>query len=460
MPGKLLIVDSIATNRIVLKVRLTNAVYEVLQAENAADAQRVLAKATPDLILINVQLDDCDSVDFCKLLRDQKQTAFIPIVLITSEDDRTERLRALKSGANDVLVRPMDEVVLLARLRSLLRSHESVEENQLRERTNEALGFAEPSSAFTPRSSIHLATPEAATSVRWASLLKPILPYKITSRIHGDTLKDISHAPSPDVFVIAVDPLEPEPGLRLVAEIRARTVTRHAGILVMLEQEDRETVVDAMDLGASDVMLHGFDADELSLRVSNLVSQKRFSDNLRANLTSGLQAAVTDPLTGLFNRRYAMPHLSRLQDQAMRKGRQFAVLLADLDHFKAVNDQFGHAAGDEVLSETARRMREHLRAIDLVARIGGEEFLIVLSETNLERSQATASRLCALLRDRPIPLTHQSSEVPITMSVGVTMGGKGYPDLPVEDLLRQADKALYEAKALGRDQVCISKLAA
>lgn len=457
MPGKLLIVDSIATNRIVLKVRLTKAFYDVQQAESANDALSQLEQSTPDLILINGQLEDSDAADFCRALRDNKPTAYLPIVMICGQDDRAERLNALQAGANDVLVRPMDDVVLLARLRSLLRTHETAEESQLRERTSEALGFAETTPGFSPQANIHLATQDASTSVRWASLLKPMVPYALKPQVHGETLKNIVHAPVPDVFVIAVDRAKPETGLRLVAEIRARATTRHAGILVVLECDDRQTLVDAMDLGAHDVMVHGFDADEMALRVSTLVSQKKLSDNLRANVNSGLQAAVTDPLTGLFNRRYALPHIDRLKDQALRKDRQFAVMLTDLDHFKAVNDRFGHAAGDVVLAETARRLRENLRAIDLVARIGGEEFLIALPETSAERAAETALRLCTLLRERPIDVSAQNLKIPITMSVGIAMGGRGFCDLSIKDTLGLADQALYEAKEQGRDQVCVSK---
>lgn len=462
MPGKLLIVDSIATNRIVLKVRLSKAFYEVYQAESAAEAQRELARHTIDLVLINDQLEDCDAIDLCRTLRDSKATKHLPIVMISSHDaNRSVRLSALKAGANDVLTRPLDDVVLLARLRSLMRSRETVEENQLRERTSQALGFAESTASFTPApSSIHLATHDTATSQRWAALLKPMLPYTIVPKIHGETLKDIIQTSAPDVVVIAMDHRAPETGLRLVAEIRARARTRHAAILVVLDDNRRDTLVDAMDLGAHDVMVHGFDAEEMALRISALVSQKKLSDRLRANVSSGLQAAVTDPLTGLFNRRYALPHLTRLMEQARRRQRQVAVMLADLDHFKSVNDQFGHAAGDAVLTEAAHRMRENLRAVDLVARIGGEEFLIVMPDTCPKQAQDTAARLCQLMRSEPVVVPDQNVSVPVTMSLGIAMVGADAETEPAEDVIRRADKALYEAKSLGRDQVCVAKLVA
>ncbi|MFU8883513.1 MAG: GGDEF domain-containing protein, partial [Rhodobacterales bacterium] len=186
----------------------------------------------------------------------------------------------------------------------------------------------------------------------------------------------------------------------------------------------------------------------------------------------GLRAAVTDPLTGLYNRRYALPHLTRMTEQASRSGRRFAVMLADLDHFKAINDRFGHAAGDAVLVEVAHRLRSNLRAVDLVARIGGEEFLIALPDTDRTEARVAARRLCRIIAQDPFILPGKGQSTSMTVSIGVTMGHSGQPpervidpdcDIaadPVQQLLLQADKALYGAKACGRNQVTLSKPAA
>lgn len=460
MPGKLLIVDSIATNRIVLKVRLRNAFYDVRPAADLEEAQELIDRDVPDLVLINAHMDDADPIAFCESLRKHPKTSHLPILMVRNFQDREERLRALRAGISDILVRPLDDVVLLARLRSLLRTHESAEESRLRQKTSQALGFAETAPGFAPQATVHLASPDTAQSVRWAQVLKPMVPYSVIPKIHGDALKDLAGGTAPDVFVIAVDSYQPDAALRLVAEIRARASTRNAGILVVLNDERRRTMVDAMDLGAHDVMCFGFDPDEMALRVSHLVSQKRLSDKLRAHVNIGLEAAVTDPLTGLFNRRYALPHITRLSQQAKQKKRQFAIMLADLDHFKKVNDHFGHAVGDAVLTEVARRLRENLRPIDLVARIGGEEFLIALPETDAQRADETAARLCALMRDQPVKAAGQNQLITVTMSIGVIIGGSGYATKPIEAMIDQADKALYDAKLRGRDQVRFAKVPA
>jgi two-component system cell cycle response regulator len=129
-------------------------------------------------------------------------------------------------------------------------------------------------------------------------------------------------------------------------------------------------------------------------------------------------------------------------------------MLADLDHFKKVNDHYGHACGDAILKETAKRLRDNLRAVDLLARIGGEEFLIVLPDVTQQHADETAARLCELMRATPFACQYKN--VSVTMSIGVTLGGKGTPNKSVETLLEEADSALYGAKRHGRDQVLFS----
>ncbi len=194
--------------------------------------------------------------------------------------------------------------------------------------------------------------------------------------------------------------------------------------------------------------------------------RKRIADQLRDTVRTGLKAAVSDPLTGLHNRRYAMPHLARVAEHAAATGRTFAVMVADLDHFKQINDIYGHASGDAVLVETARRLRESLRGVDLLARIGGEEFLIVMPATPFSEARVAASRLCRRIGEEAFSVPGAREPVHVTISIGVTMGGSGKPggipdSVPTaNDLLDAADKALYEAKLQGRNQVNLARPAA
>jgi two-component system cell cycle response regulator len=169
----------------------------------------------------------------------------------------------------------------------------------------------------------------------------------------------------------------------------------------------------------------------------------------------GLQAATLDPLTGLHNRRYA---LARLAEMSNTIRDDVAVMVVDLDHFKSVNDTYGHAGGDAALKQVAKRLREQLRTDDLLARIGGEEFLVALPGCDRTRANLVAKELCAAVRDTPIRLHRRARPFHVTVSIGLACGtSRG---LSGGDLLMLADQALYRSKSEGRDTVRLSQISA
>jgi two-component system cell cycle response regulator len=173
-------------------------------------------------------------------------------------------------------------------------------------------------------------------------------------------------------------------------------------------------------------------------------------------------------LTGLYNRRYAMPHLERIAEQSRQSGRPYAVMVADLDHFKRINDLHGHEAGDAVLAECAHRLQSNMRAVDLVARIGGEEFLVVMPATGRAEARQAALRLCRKISQEPIALPGSAATIDVTVSIGLALSsglpadsisGLGLPDTP-ESLIKRADRALYRAKEMGRNRFMLELSAA
>lgn len=452
MSGKLLIVDNVSTNRMTMKTRLSGAFYDVSQAQNLTEARQQIWCNAPDLLMINAKMPDEDPLRFCRNLRASPKTAHLPVLLLTAKDDRGYRIRALKAGADDVLVRPVESDILLPRLRSLMRRNEYNDDSLVPEETARALGLAENQTGFEARASVLIATQDSTTAALWTHLLKAKAPYDFSAQILDDALRSVTQSPAPDVFVIMPDAAQPDVSLRLIAEIRARSATRHSSVLVVLTNQTQSLHGDALDLGAQDVMKSGFDAEEMALRISKLVQHKRLTDRLRDNLKNGLHAAVTDPLTGLFNRRYALTHLARIAEQAAVKDGSFAVMMADLDRFKCVNDRFGHKAGDAVLIETANRLRSALRPVDLVARLGGEEFLIAMPDVTQHVAKRFADQVCTMMRNTPVQIPGMNIGLPITLSVGVTLGGNHNYDRSIERLIQTADQALYSAKSKGRDQ--------
>lgn len=473
MQGKILIVDPIVTNRIVLKVKLASAFYTVIQASTMEEATDIAISEGPDLILSALDLPDGSAADLCRQLTKRPQTGQIPILALAGHIDHATRITALEAGVHDVLVKPYDETLLLCRVRSLIRAYNAEAEWLFRDDTTRALGFAEPDVPFGPQGEFVLVGQDKTTIQPWAVTLRPLLGAALTLASSTEVMGEGIKGTAPDVYVLVIEAKKsnPDGSLRLISALRANARSRHAGILVLQTTPDAALAAHALDLGADDLMPDGFDAAELALRLKSLLRRKRMSEKLRQTVRTGLRAAVFDPLTGLHNRRYAMPHLVRVAEQAHGTGRPYAVMLCDLDHFKRINDVFGHASGDAVLVEVAERLRTSLRSVDMVARIGGEEFMIVMPGTTLQEARQTALRLCDTIGGRPFDLPGSATPVRITISIGMALDAMSRclpdfadPAISAQEtgasLMEQADKALYAAKMKGRNQVKLSRPAA
>ncbi len=233
-------------------------------------------------------------------------------------------------------------------------------------------------------------------------------------------------------------------GIELCQKIRTLGANGSYIYTVMLTAKDRkQDLLTAMAAGADDYLAKPVDPSELKARI--LVA-KRILD-----LQQSLRFAAThDFLTKLSNRAEILASLKRELLRNEREGKPVALIMADLDHFKSVNDSLGHAAGDAVLREIAERLKSDLRAYDLVGRYGGEEFLIVLPNCTMAVATRRANEIRCLVSKDPIITTFAT--VPVTVSLGVTASDQTRK-LTIEDLLQQADEALYSAKKNGRNCV-------
>lgn len=464
MQGRILIIDGISTNRIVLKVKLTAALYQVVQASSLREATAIIDADPPDIVLSAVTLPDGSAAQLCKQLRACQATSTLPVLAIANNSDPETRMNTLRAGAFDVMEKPVNEALLLGRVRNMIRAHHKFAEWQIRDDTSCALGLAEAPAEFVRPGAISIIGTDAAPLQGWVRRLQPHLRGKFSVTLLPDALAGLHKGTPADAVVLAL----PEGGsatedcLRLISAMRTSASTRDIALLVIQNGSDPARATLALDMGADDVMTSGFDAQELAWRLQVLLHNKRQVAKMLHSVRTGLREVVHDPLTRLYNRRYAVPFLTRLIERSATSKTPFAVILADMDHFKRINDDYGHASGDAVLVETAARLRNAVRDVDMVARMGGEEFVIAMPATDLPTARHLADTMCQCIGNTPFTIPGAVRPVPITISLGLAMGAMPM-QMEVKTLetvnavLDRADKALYRAKTQGRNRVTLSQ---
>ncbi|MCM2560754.1 diguanylate cyclase [Lutimaribacter sp. EGI FJ00015] len=457
MPGRVLIVDPLATNRIVLRAKLTTAYYDTVLAGSGAEALERLAEPGTTLALIAADVADMPGLELCRRIRATHPVGSLPIIMIGSAMNSAHRLNALLAGADAVLGRPVSDTLLLAQIRCLMRGSESLEELRLREGSNRALGLDEPPTPFQRPFRITVMSEDRVAAGALAHALDTRLPHQAQaadgpSLVHGMVSRSV-----PDLGVVLIGDQPYDPAPQLIAGLRAQPETRRLPIMALTAQATEAHIAALLDLGADDVAPRAISEDELDLRLARLIDAKQRADRLRDTVHDGLRAAVTDALTGLHNRRYALPQLKRMAEESRQTGQGLAVMLADLDHFKSVNDAYGHAVGDGVLQQVAQRLRQALRPGDMLARIGGEEFLIAAPRRSCKAAKMTARGLCRAVASAPLVVPGCPHQLHQTISVGLAMAGPSILPDRAEALMARADHALYAAKTGGRNTVTLAK---
>ena len=448
MSARILVVDDVDVNVRLLEAKLTIEYYDVLTCNDGLSALAIAAEHQPDLILLDVMMPGMDGFETCRRLKAEAATRHIPVVLVTALDGRQDRIRGLEAGADDFLTKPIDDVILFARVKSLTRLKQVMDELREREESGRRLGVDSDGAARLRSEGGRVLIVD--DDVRQAEKITQELgvEHRVTIESNPDAALAAARGVL-DLIIVNVAAASFD-GLRVVAQAKSADA-RRAPILAIVDPAERPRMVKALELGAADILPRPIDTEELSARVRTQIRRKRYTDFLRHKLDSSMEMAVTDALTGLHNRRYMTGQLQALVGRAAQGGAQVAVLVLDIDHFKSVNDGFGHDAGDEVLVEFAVRLATNVRAVDLPCRMGGEEFVVVMPGAGLEDAGRVAERIRRDVASAPFRVMGGKEQITITISIGVA-ATVGDGDTP-EGLLKRADEGVYEAKAAGRNRV-------
>jgi two-component system, cell cycle response regulator len=451
MTARVLVVDDVELNIKLLEAKLASEYFEVLSAQNGPRALEIADAEMPDIILLDVMMPRMDGFEVCRRLKANPRTTDIPVVMVTALSDVADRLRGLEAGADDFLTKPVNDTALFARVRSLVRLKRMMEELRLRE---EVCGrFSSPDAAAAPApdvspARIMLVEEQGFAASRLIEVLAPVASSVLPAGSCGEAQQLLDESVE---LVIASLSLPDGDPLRLVSQWRAHENWRQLPILLMADDGELPRLAKGLDLGANDYLIRPVDRNELLARVRTQIRRKRLQDRLRQNYRRGLSLALTDELTGLYNRRYIFAHFNEMLARGPASGSDIALMMFDIDHFKLVNDHHGHPAGDEVLRELANRAVRQVRSVDLVGRLGGEEFVVVMPETSLAGALIVAERLRAAIAAEPFTIQGGSEKLPVTISIGVAVSDEGGGTL--DTLLKRADDALYTAKNAGRNRV-------
>ncbi len=451
MTARILVVDDILPNLKLLEARLSAEYFDVVTCTNGLDALEISAKGDCDIVLLDVMMPGMNGFEVCRRLKADPATAHIPVVMVTALDQASDRLTGLEAGADDFLTKPIDEIALLARVRSLARLRLALDELRTRAMRAAKLGINNPLGPGMEETAacgrILVVDDRRSSSETIVNALGPLHEVEL----EPDPLEALIEgaAADYDLFIVSLS-LHAYDGLRLCSQIRSVEATRQVPILAIAEPEDRQKVLRCLDLGVNDYLLRPIDRNELIARVRTQIRRKRYADGLRQNVEASIEMAVVDALTGLHNRRFLESALTGLLEDARRKARPFAAMMFDIDHFKGVNDLYGHEAGDQLLQSLAQRIRRLVRSTDLFCRVSGDEFVILMPDTRLDVAAKVAERVRAGVESSGFTLAAKVGQLPITISIGLAESAQDGADL-----LRRADKALYRSKQGGRNRVFV-----
>lgn len=452
MTAQILVVDDVAANVKLLEAKLASEYYDVISAKDGFEAVSMAKEHKPDLVLLDVMMPGMDGFEACKRLKEDGDLSHIPVVMVTALSEKSDRIKGLEAGADDFITKPINDTALFARVKSLIRIKTLLDELRLRDKTSLQMGVQPASEnsfiSDVSGAKVMLVDDDEIQAKQIVSKLNET--YKVEWLRQADTALANARVGNYDAILINTL-LSDTDGLRLASQIKSQEETRNVPLLVFVDEDDQTTMFKALEMGINDYLTVPVDKNEMTVRVRTQIRRKKYQEALKLQYQKSISMAVTDGLTGLYNRHYLNAHLDNMVRQAVANNKNLALMMMDMDHFKQVNDTHGHDAGDMVLKQLAQVIISAARSTDLAARFGGEEFVVLMPETDPQAALAAANRMRELVEKTPFPINTAGKTISRTISIGVaSLQSDGDS---ADGLLKRADEALYSAKHSGRNMV-------
>ncbi len=445
--GRVLIVDDEPSVTTVLSAQLRNAGWEPRAAGSAEEALKMVREDPVDVILMDVLMPGMSGYEATRRLKQDPETASIPVIMLTGLSGIEDKLNGLNAGADEFLSKPVAMAELIVRLRNMVRLRRF--EHDLRSRSQDPAPQSAAAGAARPPRVLILGSGPA----RDESLSGLVEEMGYCAEIQEAAGLDLARGREGAASLIVLDEsLFGAEGLRIVGRLRSTDSTSRTPVVVIGGREDAEGRIRFLSAGVEEVLAAPMDPRELQARLGRLLRQREHLEQLQARYETALLASNRDGLTGLFNHAY-FKHLLDLEvKRALRQRHAVSLLMLDVDGFKGHNDRLGHAGGDGILKEVARRIRGSIREIDIAARYGGEEFAVVLPYTDSDGAAVAAERIRGALASTEFAVGPNGETVPVTASIGAA----ACPEQATraEDLIVASDGLLYRAKSEGKNRIC------
>ncbi len=456
MHASILIIDPIAPHRIQLQVLFARTQYRIEMAASLAEARTYMKHNRPVLIVTTDSLNDQNPLSFVCELKARSDLADIPVIVL-SRYGRISTIEALRAGAADLFAAPFIPELILTRVRSLLRHVDNSQDTWVRAAADCMGGLSEAQRPFDVVRRISVIGPSGVDDLPLFEGFKRHRGYRMSFLSSHDGTLLVSRLIRADAAILVQGAQSDQDILRLLVDMRAHPMLRELGVIIIGAFSTAQKQ-HFFDLGAHEVIETDTSLEELILRIGVLVERKKVQEQQKQNLMLSMQAAIVDPLTGAFNRRFVLPRLQHILTEAYHHQAPCSIAMLDIDHFRAVNTTYGHVTGDHVLRNVADILRHSARSEDIVARMGGEEFLIVMPNCAQDEGHHVADQMRRAIHGAKIAAKGADTPISVSVSIGlISAPSAEFPTLPdsLDEVIARADAALYLSKEAGRNQVSI-----